>query len=130
MSIIGKRIRLIFTDDRYTKHKSGDMGTVTDVTKLPKELGGDKQIWVRWDSGSNLAMIEGKDQLEVVESMKPRTVDEILAKIIELEQIQNWLHEVLETKTRPSKIMKTRQALVSIMSFIDGLRYSLGEVKR
>ena len=100
-----------------------------DVTKLPKELGGDKQIWVD-GTRSNLAMIEGKDQFEVVESMKPRMVDEILAKIIELEQIQNWLREVLETKTRPSEIMKMRQALVSIMSFIDGLRYSLGEIKR
>jgi hypothetical protein len=129
MSIIGTRIRLIFTDDRYTKLKSGDIGTVIDVTKLPKELGGDKQIWVD-GTRSNLAMIEGKDQFEVVESMKPRMVDEILAKIIELEQIQNWLREVLETKTRPSEIMKTRQALVSIMSFIDGLRYSLGEIKR
>jgi hypothetical protein len=129
MSIIGTRIRLIFTDDRYTKLKSGDIGTVIDVTKLPKELGGDKQIWVD-GTRSNLAMIEGKDQFKVVESMKPRLVDEILAKIIELEQIQNWLREVLETKTRPSEIMKTRQALVSIMSFIDGLRYSLGEIKR
>lgn len=129
MSIIGTRIRLIFTDDRYTKLKSGDIGTVIDVTKLPKELGGDKQIWVD-GTRSNLAMIEGKDQFEVVESMKPRMVDEILAKIIELEQIQNWLREVLETKTRPSEIMKMRQALVSIMSFIDGLRYSLGEIKR
>ena len=100
-----------------------------DVTKLPKELGGDKQIWVD-GTRSNLAMIEGKDQFEVVESMKPRMVDEILAKIIELEQIQNWLREVLETKTRPSEIMKMRQALVSVMSFIDGLRYSLGEIKR
>ena len=129
MSTIGTRIRLIFTDDRYTKLKSGDIGTVIDVTKLPKELGGDKQIWVD-GTRSNLAMIEGKDQFEVVESMKPRMVDEILAKIIELEQIQNWLREVLETKTRPSEIMKMRQALVSIMSFIDGLRYSLGEIKR
>ena len=129
MSIIGTRIRLIFADDRYTKLKSGDIGTVIDVTKLPKELGGDKQIWVD-GTRSNLAMIEGKDQFEVVESMKPRMVDEILAKIIELEQIQNWLREVLETKTRPSEIMKMRQALVSIMSFIDGLRYSLGEIKR
>ena len=129
MSIIGTRIRLIFTDDRYTKLKSGDIGTVIDVTKLPKELGGDKQIWVD-GTRSNLAMIEGKDQFEVVESMKPRMVDEILAKIIELEQIQNWLREVLETKTRPSEIMKMRQALVSITSFIDGLRYSLGEIKR
>jgi hypothetical protein len=129
MSIIGTRIRLIFTDDRYTKLKSGDIGTVIDVTKLPKELGGDKQIWVD-GTRSNLAMIEGKDQFKVVESMKPRMVDEILEKIIELEQIQNWLREVLETKTRPSEIMKTRQALVSIMSFIDGLRYSLGEIKR
>jgi hypothetical protein len=44
--MIGKGIRLIFTDDRYTRLKSGDMGTVTDVTKLPKELGGNRQIWV------------------------------------------------------------------------------------
>ena len=113
MSIIGTRIRLIFTDDRYTKLKSGDIGTVIDVTKLPKELGGDKQIWVD-GTRSNLAMIEGKDQFEVVDSMKPRMVDEILAKIIELEQIQNWLREVLETKTRPSEIMKTRQALAQL----------------
>jgi hypothetical protein len=108
MSIIGTRIRLIFTDDRYTKLKSGDIGTVIDVI-----LGGDKQIWVD-GTRSNLAMIEGKDQFEVVESMKPRMVDEILAKIIELEQIQNWLREVLETKTRPSEIMKTRQALAQL----------------
>jgi hypothetical protein len=50
--------------------------------------------------------------------MKTRTVDEILSKIIEMEALQNWLFEVLETKTRPSKIMKTRQAVTSIMSFI------------
>jgi hypothetical protein len=39
--------------------------------------------------------------------MKTRTVDEILSKIIEMETLQTWLFEVLETKTRPSEIMKT-----------------------
>jgi hypothetical protein len=31
-------------------------------------------------------MIEGKDQFEVIEAMGVRTVDEILAKTVELEQ--------------------------------------------
>jgi hypothetical protein len=66
MSIIGKRIRLIFTNDRYTSLKSGDMGTVTDITELPNELEGYRQIWCNWDNGSTLAMLEGLDKYEVI----------------------------------------------------------------
>ena len=66
-TMIGRRIRLIFTDDRYTKLRSGDESTITDVTTLPKEMGGNRQIWIRWDNGSSLAMIEGKDQFEILE---------------------------------------------------------------
>lgn len=66
-SLIGKRIRLIHTDDPYTSLKYGDMGTITYVSELPSRMGGERQIWVSWDSGSNLAMTEGKDSYEILE---------------------------------------------------------------
>jgi Domain of unknown function (DUF4314) len=66
-TIIGKRIRLIFTNDPYTRLKTGDMGTITYASELPSRVGGERQLWVSWDSGSNLAMIEGKDFYEILE---------------------------------------------------------------
>jgi hypothetical protein len=62
--LIGKRIKLIYTKDRYTKLRSGDPGTVTDVTILPEGM---EQIWVSWDSGSRLAMMEGKHYFQILE---------------------------------------------------------------
>jgi hypothetical protein len=61
------RIRLIHTNDRYTKLKRGDLGSITDVTYLPEDYGGQAQIWVRWDAGSILALIDGQDEWETVE---------------------------------------------------------------
>ena len=63
----GKRIKLVHTDDPWTKLKPGDMGTIKDITFLPSSMGGNMQIWISWDSGSSLAMIDGKDEYEVVE---------------------------------------------------------------
>jgi hypothetical protein len=63
---IGDRIRLIHTNDRYTKLKRGDLGSITDVTYLPEDYGGEAQIWVRWAAGSILALIEGQDEWEAV----------------------------------------------------------------
>jgi len=37
------------------------------VSELPSRMGGERQIWVSWDSGSNLAMTEGKDSYEILE---------------------------------------------------------------
>lgn len=42
------------------------MGTITYVDALPEVMGGERQISARWDSGSNLAMIEGHDQYEII----------------------------------------------------------------
>ena len=42
------------------------MGTVTDITELPNELEGYRQIWCNWDNGSILAMLEGLDKYEVI----------------------------------------------------------------
>jgi len=64
---LGDRIRLIHTNDRYTKLKHGDLGSITDVTYLPEDHGGQAQIWVRWDAGSILALIDGQDEWEAVE---------------------------------------------------------------
>ena len=37
---IGDRIRLIHTNDRYSKLKRGDLGSITDVIYLPEDNGG------------------------------------------------------------------------------------------
>ncbi len=44
---IGDRIRLIHANDRYTKLKREDLGSITDVTYLPEDYDGQAQIWVR-----------------------------------------------------------------------------------
>jgi hypothetical protein len=62
--------------------------------------------------------------------MKTRTVDEILAKASEMEDLKNWMLEVLDTKTKPSEITKIRQSLISIMSYLNALYYCLEEIKR
>lgn len=65
--LTGKRIMLIYVDDKYTHLKCGDLGTVTDVHK--QDWFGDHfiRICVNWDSGSSLMLIAGKDQFEVIE---------------------------------------------------------------
>jgi hypothetical protein len=52
-------------------------------------------------------MIEGKDQFEVIEAMGVRTVDEILAKTVELEQTQKYL-DLIDTKTKNKEIAQIR----------------------
>lgn len=59
----GTRIRLIFTDDPYTKLIPGDEGTVTSVDDAG-------QIHISWDKGSSIAMIPGVDQFEKVTGLK------------------------------------------------------------
>jgi hypothetical protein len=57
-----KRIKLIHTDDPYTLLKPNDMGTILySFDNLDNRC-----IAIKWDSGSNLSMIEGKDQYEIV----------------------------------------------------------------
>jgi uncharacterized protein DUF4314 len=63
--LVGKRIELIHTDDPYTKLVPGDKGIVTLVDEMPFN-DTPIQISVKWDSGSNLMMIWGKDQYKVI----------------------------------------------------------------
>jgi Domain of unknown function (DUF4314) len=54
----GDRVRLVYCQDPYTKLKAGDIGTFqrywTDDTHITRAS-------IKWDSGSNLSMIEGLD---------------------------------------------------------------------
>ena len=63
--VVGKRIELIRTNDPYTDLKPGDRGTVVDVTELPYEDTRFK-VWIHWDSGSRLAILEGHDDYRIV----------------------------------------------------------------
>lgn len=57
------RIRLINTTDQYTHLKKGDLGTVTGSAQDPY---GETIVYVKWDNGSTLSLIEGEDEYEIV----------------------------------------------------------------
>jgi photosystem II stability/assembly factor-like uncharacterized protein len=50
----GKRVVLIFMDDKFSNLKSGDEGTIM----FTDDIG---QIHVQWDNGSTLALVPGVD---------------------------------------------------------------------
>jgi hypothetical protein len=62
---VGRRIQLIRTNDPYTDLKPGEKGTVVNVTELPYEDTTFK-VWVQWDSGSRLGILEGHDDYRMV----------------------------------------------------------------
>jgi hypothetical protein len=57
---VGDKIQLISIDDTMTKLKTGDKGTIFKIDE-EQEL-----IWVKWDSGEELALIQGVDKFNVV----------------------------------------------------------------
>ncbi len=57
---VGDKIRLISTDDTMTKLKTGDKGTIFKIEE-EQEL-----IWVKWDNGEELALIQGVDKFNIV----------------------------------------------------------------
>ena len=56
---IGKRIRLISTNDEYTSLKFGDLGTINFVDDTGT-------IFVEWDNGSNLGLLPDVDRFEII----------------------------------------------------------------
>lgn len=59
--LVGRRIRLVSTNDPWTKLRSGDEGTVTTVDCMGT-------VHVRWDSGGHLGLVEeAGDRFVVVE---------------------------------------------------------------
>jgi len=60
----GCRITLNYTDDPYTELKSGDKGTVELVNRSENPQM-ESQIFVKWDNGSNLMLLVGKDSYTI-----------------------------------------------------------------
>jgi Domain of unknown function (DUF4314) len=64
---IGDRVRLIHSDNKFMSLKPGDLGTVWDITTFSlmdeQQI---RQIWIRWDNNSRLALLEGIDRFEIV----------------------------------------------------------------
>ena len=74
-TLCGKRIMLEYTNDPYTQLKAGDEGTV-ELVKMNKGLKFN-QMWVQWDSGSTLMLIDEtsygrdkKDEFEVIGALR------------------------------------------------------------
>ena len=63
-NIIGRRVRLIYTDDKYTKLKSGALGTITGYTT--NDYFGDVTTHVQWDDGSTLSLLSNADVFELL----------------------------------------------------------------
>lgn len=64
----GDTIELIHTSDPYSSLSAGDRGTVTRVKRLEPPIveRPTRQVWVDWENGSNLALLEGEDSWKVV----------------------------------------------------------------
>lgn len=65
---VGDRVELQHTDDPYTSLENGDEGVVTDIGSVPAEVAGVEktQVWVDWDDGQTLALIQGRDRFRVI----------------------------------------------------------------
>ncbi len=57
--LIGKRVRLVRTSDPYTNLKSGDEGVVDHIDDIGT-------VFVKWDNGSGLGLVQGEDSYWVV----------------------------------------------------------------
>jgi hypothetical protein len=60
---VGDRVELITMNDTWTKLEKGSKGI---VFKIEKEEDDEALIWVEWDNGEKLALLEGIDKFKVV----------------------------------------------------------------
>jgi len=59
---VGDRVELITMNDTWTKLEKGSKGIVSKIEKEENEA----IIWVKWDNGEKLALLEGIDKFRVV----------------------------------------------------------------
>lgn len=59
----GTRVELVRMNDKYTKLKQGDKGTVRFVDDMGT-------IFVHWDNGSGLGVAYGEDECKILDSVK------------------------------------------------------------
>lgn len=65
---IGDKIRLIRVADPYMGIKSGEIGTVVDtsMSKVADLEGLRLVMWIKWEGGSETAIVAGMDSFEVL----------------------------------------------------------------
>ncbi len=61
----GKRVELIYTDDPYTKLLPGDKGTYQFCIAHKGMM--ENQHSIKWDDGSNMMLLEGKDRFKFID---------------------------------------------------------------
>jgi len=59
----GDRIELITINDTWTKLEKGSKGI---VTKIENEKDDEALIWVEWDNGEKLALLNGIDRFKII----------------------------------------------------------------
>jgi hypothetical protein len=57
---VGDRIELIETNDTWSKIEKGSKGTISKID-IDQEL-----IWIDWDNGEKLALLEGIDKYKII----------------------------------------------------------------
>ena len=60
----GTRVELVACDDEWTRLQPGARGTVTGVVLVP--FVDRVQVWIDWDDGSRLTLVDGLDGLRAV----------------------------------------------------------------
>jgi len=64
----GRHVELIHTSNPRTSLKPGDRGRYEWVYKYPSSLG--NHHYIRWERGSNLVLVDGKDRFKFVDEEK------------------------------------------------------------
>jgi hypothetical protein len=59
---IGDRVELIFINDSMTRLRPGDQGTITKIEEESDET----LVWVEWDNGEELALLDPIDKFKVL----------------------------------------------------------------
>ena len=58
---VGDRVELIETNDTWSKIEKGSKGTISKID-IDQEL-----IWIDWDNGEKLALLEGIDKYKIID---------------------------------------------------------------
>lgn len=67
---VGDRVEFVSVEECYTTFQAGSCGTVESITALPSAISASRtlevHVWVRWDNGSTLALLEGIDAYRII----------------------------------------------------------------
>ncbi len=71
---IQDRVKLVYIDDEYAGLTQGICGTITSISSIKEAFKHDNRqeyiIWVEWDNGIKLGLIEGVDKYEIISEGK------------------------------------------------------------